>query len=231
MPRPLWGILKRSTILQKRPIIVAGGNFLPVPSVEPCEPQPLNRPEQQSDQQCIAAVRGGDRQAYGSLVIKYQDRLFNTLARLVGSADDAQDLTQEALTQAYLKLDSFQGNSAFYTWLYRIAFNLAMSHRRKRIPVTVLDGQPESRIPEPVDRGESPEELMATQQRIASVKEAIGQLPDDQRQVVVLREIEGCDYQQIAEILDIPLGTVRSRLFRARMELKNKLASIQLSHD
>lgn len=231
MPRPLLGCLAVHNTQKNRPFVAAWGNFPAAASVEPCEPHPLNQPELQSDQQCIAAVRGGDRDAYGSLVIKYQDRLFNTLARLVGSADDAQDLTQEALTQAYLKLDTFQGNSAFYTWLYRIAFNMAMSHHRKRLPATVLDGEPGSHIPEPVDRGGTPEDQMATRQRIESVKEAIGQLADDQRQVVVLREIEGCDYQQIADILDIPLGTVRSRLFRARMELKEKLASTQLSHD
>ena len=176
-----------------------------------------------TDDECIAAVKGGDRAAYGELATRYQDRLFNTLTRLVGSATDAEDLAQDAMVQAYVKLDSFQGNSAFYTWLYRIAFNLAMSHARKRRPVAILDGDPDHRLAEPADQGASPVEQMETIEQIESVQQAISELADEHRQVVVLREIEGCDYEQIADVLEIPLGTVRSRLFRARLQLKEKL--------
>lgn len=174
----------------------------------------------------IAAVRGGDQKAFGDLVLKYQDRLFNSLTQLMGSPEDAQDITQEALVQAYLKLDTFQGNSAFYTWLYRIAFNLAMSHARKRRPIALGEGADDSpNRPEPVDHHPTPHQQMVTQEQIDSVQSAIDSLASEHREIVVLREIEGFDYEQIASVLDIPIGTVRSRLFRARMQLKSMLAT------
>jgi len=178
-----------------------------------------------TDADCIAAVRGGDRSAYDPLVNRYQDRLFRTLWQLLGSADDAQDIAQDAFVQAFVKLDSFQGNSAFYTWLYRIAFNLAMSHARRRRPTTGLDGDHNAPALEPAAPGSSPAECLESQERVRLVQAAIGELADEHRQVVVLRELEGFDYQQISEILEIPVGTVRSRLFRARVQLKEKLAS------
>jgi len=184
------------------------------------QPNPL------TDAQTIAAVRGGDPSAYGELVARYQDRLFRTLSRLLGSVDDAEDVAQEAIIQAYVKLDTFKGNSAFYTWLYRIAFNLAMSHARKRRPATLLDGDENRSLAEPVDQGKSPQQAVETKERIETVQNAINQLADDYRQVVVLRELEGCDYEQIAHILEIPIGTVRSRLFRARTQLKATLTSL-----
>lgn len=179
-----------------------------------------------SDADCIAKVRGGDPAAYNTLVVRYQDRLFNTLARLIGSADDAMDIAQDAFIQAYTKIDTFQGKSAFYTWLYRIAFNLAMSHARKRRPLNVLDGDETTRTIEPAAITNSPAECMESAERVAAVQAAISDLADEHRQVVVLRELEGCDYEQISEILEIPIGTVRSRLFRARAQLKEKLASL-----
>ncbi len=179
----------------------------------------------QQDDECIAAVRGGDQAAFGALVVKYQDRLFNSLTQLMGSAEDAQDITQEALIQAYLKLDTFQGNSAFYTWLYRIAFNLAMSHARKRRPIAMGESDSSPSHPEPVDHQPSPHEQMVTQEQIDSVQSAIDSLASEHREIVVLREIEGFDYEQIASVLEIPIGTVRSRLFRARMQLKSMLAT------
>jgi RNA polymerase sigma-70 factor, ECF subfamily len=185
----------------------------------------VNQVQHQHDTECIAAVRGGDQAAFGQLVTKYQDRLFNTLTRLLGSADAAEDLTQDALVQAYLKLDTFQGNSAFYTWLYRIAFNLAMSHARRRRPVSLPDRDDSSAPLEPTDNQPLPHEQMVTQEQIDSVSAAIDSLASEHREVVVLREIEGFDYEQIASILEIPIGTVRSRLFRARMQLKAKLVT------
>ena len=180
----------------------------------------------QQDDESIAAVRGGDQKAFGDLVLKYQDRLFNSLTQLMGSPEDAQDITQEALVQAYLKLDTFQGNSAFYTWLYRIAFNLAMSHARKRRPIAIGEGSDHAPgRPEPVDHQQTPQEQMVTQEQIDSVQSAIASLASEHREIVVLREIEGFDYEQIASVLDIPIGTVRSRLFRARMQLKSMLAT------
>ena len=182
-------------------------------------------PTEPTDADCIARARGGDRAAFDTLVVRYQDRLFNTLTRLMGSADDALDIAQDAFVQAYTKLDTFQQNSAFYTWLYRIAFNLAMSHARKRRPVNLMSTDDTTRTIEPASTDDGPADQLQQSERAALVHQAIGQLPDEHRQVVVLRELEGFDYQQIADILDIPVGTVRSRLFRARTQLKDKLAT------
>ena len=186
----------------------------------------MTSPSESTDAECIAKVRGGDRAAYDELVLRYQDRLFNTLSRLTGSADDAMDIAQDAFVKAYTKLDTFAGKSAFYTWLYRIAFNLAMSHGRRRRPLTVLDATDTTRKIDPPTTEASPSAGLEQCERVEAVQAAISELADDHRQVVVLRELEGCDYEQIAEILEIPLGTVRSRLFRARAQLKEKLASM-----
>ena len=178
-----------------------------------------------TDADCIARTRGGDRAAYDTLVIRYQDRLFNTLTRLLGSADDALDIAQDAFVQAYTKLDTFQQNSAFYTWLYRIAFNLAMSQARKRRPVTQMITDDKTCAIEPASVDAGPQDQLEQSERANLVHGAIGELCDEHRQVVVLRELEGCDYQEISDILSIPVGTVRSRLFRARAHLKEKLAA------
>ncbi len=185
----------------------------------------MTSPNELSDADCIAKVKGGDRAAYDTLVLRYQDRLFNTLIRLTGSTDDAMDIAQDAFVQAYKKIDTFQQKAAFYTWLYRIAFNLAMSHGRKRKPLTVLDADDTTHTIDPTDAC-SPADHLESTERVAAVQAAISSLADEHRQVVVLREMEGCGYEQIADILGIPIGTVRSRLFRARAQLKEKLASI-----
>lgn len=183
-------------------------------------------PADKSDADQIAKARGGDRAAFDSLVLRYQDRLYGTLVRLTGSSDDALDVAQEAFVQAYIKLDTFRGKSAFYTWLYRIAFNLAMSHARKRRPLTIMDSSDDTkRSLEPAGSDASPSEHLESVERVEAVQAAIGELAAEHRQVVVLRELEGCDYERIAEILEIPIGTVRSRLFRARAQLRDKLAT------
>ncbi|WP_425396536.1 sigma-70 family RNA polymerase sigma factor [Aeoliella sp.] len=181
---------------------------------------------QPTDAECIAKARVGERAAFDTLVLRYQDRLFNTLARLMGSSDDALDIAQDAFVQAYVKLDTFKETAAFYTWLYRIAFNLAMSHARKRRPLTIMDTDDTTRTIEPSSTENAPSEPLETAERVAGVQAAIHDLADEHRQVVVLRELEGCDYEQIADILEIPIGTVRSRLFRARACLKEKLATM-----
>ncbi len=183
------------------------------------------------DLAAINRCRAGDSSAFAVLVERYQPRLFNALLRLTGSAEDAADVAQEAFVQSYTKLDTFRQESRFYTWLYRIAFNMAMSHRRRRRPVTWADDDA-SRIAESTtDHCQSPAEQMMTRERVAQVQDAIDQLADDHRTIVVLREIEGCDYEQISAILDIPIGTVRSRLFRARMQLKDLLAGVVDAED
>ena len=176
------------------------------------------------DARLLDATLAGDPAAFGGLVTRYQDRLYNTLLRLVGSPEDARDLAQDAFLQALAKLHTFQRASAFYTWLYRIAFNLAISRRRRARPTTSIDRLREQTGSEPSDSGPGPEERLAESERAAHVHAALAALGDEHRQILVLRELEGCAYETIAEVLEIPVGTVRSRLFRARMQLRDKLA-------
>ena len=177
------------------------------------------------DAQLVEAALAGDSAAFGALVTRYQDRLFNTLLRVVGSHEDAADAVQDAFVQAYTKLESFRGASRFYTWLYRIAMNVALSRQRRRRPTASLDYAKESVGDEPLDAAESPEEAVLSQERIAHVQAALADLGEEHRTILVLREIEGCAYEEIAEILELPVGTVRSRIFRARGQLKEKLGA------
>ncbi len=182
--------------------------------------------ETPGDARWVEAALAGDRDAFGRLVERYQDRLFNTLLRIVGSREDAADAVQDAFVQAYVKLESFRGASQFYTWLYRIAMNVALSRQRRRRPMASVDQAKESVGEEPADAAALPEEVVLSQERVEQVQAALADLGDDHRQILVLREIEGCAYETIAEILDLPVGTVRSRLFRARMQLKERLSGL-----
>jgi RNA polymerase sigma-70 factor (ECF subfamily) len=173
-------------------------------------------------------VVGGDGSAFGAIVERHQDRLFNTVYRLVGSAEDARDLVQETFVKAYENLEGFRSSSSLYTWLFRIAVNTSLSHRRKRKWLQVggmpnADGDslsaaemPDAAAPDPSDSLEAVETERAVQQ-------ALDSLDEEQRTVVVLRDIQQCDYQEIAEILGVPPGTVKSRLHRARLALREKL--------
>jgi RNA polymerase sigma-70 factor (ECF subfamily) len=181
------------------------------------------------DASLIDATLAGDTAAFGTLVTRYQDRLFNALLRVLGSAEDARDMVQEAFVQAFLKLELFRGSSAFYTWLYRIAFNLAMSHTRRRRPTQSLDTAKSRFGGEPADGQPTPEANLAQRETVQMVHAAMERLSAEYRQILVLREIEECRYEQIADILELPIGTVRSRLFRARLELRNQLMPM-MSH-
>ncbi|MCI0492693.1 MAG: sigma-70 family RNA polymerase sigma factor [Planctomycetes bacterium] len=177
----------------------------------------------------IDATLAGDTAAFGTLVTRHQDRLYNSLLRVLGSSEDARDMVQEAFVQAFLKLESFRGSSAFYTWLYRIAFNLAMSHTRRRRPTQSLDTAKSRFGCEPADGQPTPEANLAQRETVHMVHAAMERLSAEYRQILVLREIEECRYEQIADILELPIGTVRSRLFRARLELRNQLMPM-MSH-
>lgn len=179
-----------------------------------------------ADAALIGRTLAGEPSAFGQLVLRYQDRLYNSLARLLGSAEDAQDAVQDAFVQAFVKLDTFRGSSAFYTWLYRIAFNTAMSHVRRKRPTQSLDDQRRDHGREPVDGQPAPDARLDASERAARVHRALAELSAEFREVVVLREIDGCKYDEIADILEVPVGTVRSRLFRARLELRDRLAPI-----
>jgi RNA polymerase sigma-70 factor (ECF subfamily) len=178
------------------------------------------------DAHLVEAAQRGDRDAFGDLVARYQDRLFNTLLRIAGSREDAADAVQDAFVQAYVKLDSFRGDSQFFTWLYRIAMNVAFSRRRRRRPMGSLNAAKLNAGEEPMDAAAGPRDQLLTEERAQQVHSALADLGEVHRKILVLRELEGCSYETIADILELPVGTVRSRLFRARMQLKEKLRSM-----
>ena len=178
------------------------------------------------DAQLIDETLAGRPAAFGQLVEKYQDRLYNTIVHVAGSTEDALDVVQDAFVQAFLKLDTFRHSSAFYTWLYRIAFNMTASHRRRRKPALSVEHARESSGLEPIDPEPGPENRVELDERCRQVRQAIAGLGEEHRAVLVLREIDGCCYETIAEILDVPIGTVRSRLHRARLQLREELRGV-----
>jgi RNA polymerase sigma-70 factor (ECF subfamily) len=180
----------------------------------------------QDEQLLIRAARRGDSVAFGKLVRAYQDRLCTALLHVCGSMDDAEDVAQEAFVAAYLKLASFAGDSAFYTWLYRIAFNAAISRRRRQREEMSVEETRERSGHEPFDDCEPAEERVLREERAVQVQRALSLLSDEHRAILVLREVEGCDYDAIAVVLNVPVGTVRSRLHRARLHLKEQLDAI-----
>lgn len=180
------------------------------------------------DDHFIDRALAGDQAAFGGLVERYQDRLYNVLVRFTGSPEDARDITQDALVQALVKLDRFRRDSAFFTWLYRIALNRAVSVGRKRRERVSLDGLHEQGAPEPRSGGPRPEASALECERAELVHKALAELAEEHRQVLVLREFDGLDYQQIAEIVETAVGTVRSRLFRARSQLRDVLVGYGL---
>ena len=178
------------------------------------------------DGHLIRAACQGDAAAFGVLVRKYQARLCTSLTHVCGSLDDAEDIAQEAFVQAFVKLRSFAGGSACYTGLDRIAVNAAISRRRKRREQTSVETKREELGLEPLDDGEQADERLLREERAAQVQCALRRLSDEHRQILVLREIDDCDYDGIANILELPVGTVRSRLHRARLQLKEQLDAI-----
>lgn len=192
------------------------------------------------DQDCIRRALAGDRGAFADLALAWQDRIFNALRKMTGNEQDAADLTQETFLKALSSLASFRNESSAYTWLFRIAMNLAASRhrqlvRRKTMQESQLrtpDGQEQPGVFErqpAVD--ERPERVSEKRERDQMVLAALGRLTEEQRKLLVLRDIEQMDYQQIAEMLDIPLGTLKSRLFRARLALREQLKGYFGAHE
>ncbi len=191
-----------------------------------------SRAEVRTDMYLVEATLAGSRDAFGTLVERYQDRLYNTLVRVLGSRDDASEVLQDAFVQAYTKLESFRGSSQFYTWLYRVALNLACSHRRRttrRRGEQSVDQIRERSGMEPVDTSLQPEQTALRSEQAELVQAALLEISDEHRQILVLREMEDYSYETIAEILELPVGTVRSRLFRARLQLKEQLEMLSLN--
>jgi RNA polymerase sigma-70 factor (ECF subfamily) len=173
----------------------------------------------------IAECLQGNTAAFGVLVTRYQGRLFNTVYRLVGNSEDAQDVVQEAFLNAYQSLDSFKGDSLFFTWLYRIAVNTAISYRRKVRATARIDGRNGGPGIEPLDPSELNQPGFALEQEEQGhrVHRALARLSPEHRAVLVMKDMEGQKYEAMAEVLQVPVGTVRSRLHRARLELRELL--------
>ncbi len=183
--------------------------------------------EEQLDEQLVARAQNGDRRAFDLLVRKYQYKIVQLVERLVGEAD-GPDVAQEAFIKAYRALRSFRGQSAFYTWLYRIAINTAKNFlvARKRRPagqdIDVADAETYGHTAQMSDI-DTPEALALSEEIREKVTEAIQRLPADLRQAITLRELEGLSYEEIAEAMNCPIGTVRSRIFRARSAIDEVL--------
>jgi RNA polymerase sigma-70 factor (ECF subfamily) len=179
------------------------------------------------DHRLIAECLRGDATAFGELVRRYQDRLYNTVYRLVDNAEDAQDVVQDAFLSAYQALDSFKGDSLFFTWLYRIAVNTAISlKRRQRVVISMDAGREDGGTIEPVDGSEYARPGYALEQveQEQRIQQALQRLSLEHRAVLVMKDMEGQKYETMAEILQVPIGTIRSRLHRARIELRDLLS-------
>jgi RNA polymerase sigma-70 factor, ECF subfamily len=184
--------------------------------------------ERKTDQLLVERVQQGDRAAYDVLVRKYQHKIVKLIGRYVRDQSDALDVAQEAFLKAYRALPKFRGDSAFYTWLYRIAINTAknylVSEGRKPVDREVDLQDPEQYdIQARLKHVDTPEGLTLTEEIRTTVEDAIQALPDDLRTAIVLRELEGMSYEEIAHAMDCPVGTVRSRIFRAREAISERL--------
>jgi RNA polymerase sigma-70 factor (ECF subfamily) len=183
---------------------------------------------QHSDQQLVERVQKGDKRAFDLLVLKYQHKIFGLISRFVRDNAEIEDVAQEAFIKAYRALPRFRGDSAFYTWLYRIAINTAKNHlvsRGRRPPASDVDVEDA----EYYESGsslrdiENPENALYGEELKKVVEDAITQLPEDLRTAVTLREFEGLSYEDIADVMECPVGTVRSRIFRGREAIDKKV--------
>lgn len=186
----------------------------------------VNQTIDQDDAEFIEKVRGGNSSAFEGLVRKYQNRLYTALVHISGSRQEAEDIAQDAFVQAYRKLHLFAGNSSFYTWLYRIAVNAAISRKRKKRAEYSVEQTQAVTGDEPLDKSERVDERLLREERANIIQVALTRLPEEFRVVLVLREMEAFDYEAISETLDLPVGTVRSRLHRARVQLKEILSKL-----
>lgn len=180
----------------------------------------------ETDQARIERALRGETSAFESLVRAYQDRLYHAMLALLNVPEDAEDVVQEAFLQAFRKLAQFRGDSAFYSWLFRIALNLVHTRRRQRKPMPIsFDHNPEHPL-DPVDSsGPSVDAGLLSIDQAALVRAALEELPWEFREVLVLRDMEDQDYESIANALEIPLGTVRSRLHRARQAFQERFTA------
>lgn len=180
------------------------------------------------DQALVERVQRGDKKAFDTLVLKYQQKVANLVSRYIKDPSEVLDVTQEAFIKAYRALPNFRGDSAFYTWLYRVAINTAKNHlaaQSRRPPQDDIEAE----TAEQMDAGtrlkeqDTPERLAMQDEIAKTIKQAVDELPDELRTAITLRELEGMSYEDIARAMDCPIGTVRSRIFRAREAIDRKL--------
>jgi RNA polymerase sigma-70 factor, ECF subfamily len=199
---------------------------------------PMTQPD--ADGELVERAKRGEVRAFEMLVVKYQRRIERLIGRMVRDTDLVQDIAQETFIRAYRALPQFRGESAFYTWLYRIAVNSAKKALSdfKRDPLVLEgnrggqeDGEETSRAENELSDGETPEALLASKEIAAAVNSAIEALSEDLRQAITLREIEGLSYEEISEAMNCPIGTVRSRIFRAREAIALKLRPLLDTRD
>lgn len=197
--------------------------------------------EADADAVLVERVKRGDQRAFEMLVVKYRRRIERLIGRMVRDVDLVPDIAQETFIRAYRALPQFRGESAFYTWLYRIAVNTAKKSLMdlKRDPLvteTALasrddEGDETSRVENELSDGETPDALLASKEIAQAVNAAIAALSEDLRQAITLREIEGLSYEEIADVMNCPIGTVRSRIFRAREAIAERLRPLLDTRD
>jgi RNA polymerase sigma-70 factor (ECF subfamily) len=177
------------------------------------------------DVKLIADCLNGQTAAFGELVTRHQDRLYNTVFRLLNNSEDARDVVQEAFLHAYQSLHSFKGDARFFTWLYRIAVNTAISFKRKRRVVLRLQPTGDGGGTDPLDPNETnrPGHGIEMAEQEKRVHEALSRLSPEHRSVLVMKDMDGMKYEDMAEVLQVPIGTIRSRLHRARLEIREVL--------
>jgi RNA polymerase sigma-70 factor, ECF subfamily len=184
--------------------------------------------DRRADHELVSMVQQGDRRAFDLLVLKYQQKVASLISRYIRDSTEVMDVTQEAFLKAYRALPGFRGESAFYTWLYRIAINTVKNHlvaQGRRPPGDDVEAE----VAEQMDMGNrlrefgTPENHLLTEEIARTVQEALDELPDDLRTAIILREFEGLSYEEIASAMDCPIGTVRSRIFRAREAIDKRL--------
>ncbi len=193
--------------------------------------------ERDTDAELVARVQRGDKRAFDLLVLKYQRKIMRLLSRMVRDPAEVEDVAQETFIKAYRALGQFRGDSAFYTWLYRIAINTARNWQsaagRRPSPANTIEnesGETFDQIDNLSDIS-TPESVMVSRQIAETVNQAIAALPEELRTAIVLREIEGMSYEEIAESMGCPIGTVRSRIFRARDAIATRLRPILENED
>ena len=181
-----------------------------------------------TEKELVTRAKKGDQDAFGQLVLAHQNKVFTLCVHMMGSREEAEDMAQEAFLKAWRSLEGFHGESSFATWMHRLTTNLCLDHlrkqtRRQNISVAVSLDDEEAAFTEPADPGSDPQRELEKRERQRAVEKALRELPEHHRRALVMREVSGLSYQEIADALELDLGTVKSRIARAREALRKRL--------